>query len=216
MSKIQYLDNLIKGEEQEVEIYKLLQKTSYFNNKVVSRDLTIKISSDTATQIDNLLITQNAVYVIESKNYKGIVSGDCNEKKINKTTNNGITFTVTNPVFQNEKHIESIINLLNIPKHRVYSISVVGHDTVVGEIFGATTEYRMTRHKYLIKITELTALIRKIEKEQMSKLYSKKQLKSLKLMFKEIENDTEAKEIHRKMIEEIRLKNNSKYYRRKK
>lgn len=65
------------------------------------------------TQIDHIVISVYGIFVIETKNYKGwITGGEYAENWIKNVYGNKYSFR--NPLKQNYAHIKSIMNLINI------------------------------------------------------------------------------------------------------
>lgn len=84
------------------------------NNYLLFNDLYIMDKEKNATvQIDHILITNKAIYVIETKNYKGWIFGDEKSYKwtqvIYKEKNQ-----FYNPIKQNEGHIKALKNELGL------------------------------------------------------------------------------------------------------
>ncbi len=86
------------------------------------------------TQIDHIIVSQYGIFVIETKNMKGWIFGDKNQKtwtqKIYKHTNK-----FQNPLHQNYKHVKTLESLLNINKNIIFSIiTFVGDSTFKTEM----------------------------------------------------------------------------------
>jgi hypothetical protein len=104
-----------------------------------------------SSQIDNMLLTQKALYVIEVKNYQGYIFGnEVNDewtvtvKHVNtKKTKSGRTYNKVhiskhrfyNPIKQNKTHINKIKNLTDILNVLpVYNIVVFGKNAVIKDV----------------------------------------------------------------------------------
>ena len=73
----------------------------------------------TYTQIDHILVTPYGVYVIETKNYSGMVKGDVLETQWVHETRKG-AYDFYNPVKQNDAHLKALFTLLpTIPKQYI-------------------------------------------------------------------------------------------------
>lgn len=71
------------------------------------------------SQIDHVVLTPYGIFIIETKNYQGIIKGT---RKQRKWYVNG-KFEILNPLIQNYGHIESVKMAINIPKEkRIFSI----------------------------------------------------------------------------------------------
>ena len=64
-------------------------------------------------EVDSILLTPQALFVIEIKSIKGIIEGDGQlthwKKKLGDKE-----FKISNPIIQNEKHIEHILKMINV------------------------------------------------------------------------------------------------------
>lgn len=56
-------------------------------------------------QIDHLVVSRSGIFVIETKNYLGMVSGNAKDKYLYRSVLN-MHYRTGNPVFQNEWHLE--------------------------------------------------------------------------------------------------------------
>ncbi|MCF6340317.1 MAG: NERD domain-containing protein [Sulfurimonas sp.] len=91
-------------------------------------------TKDGTTQIDHIIVSKYGIFVIETKNMKGWIFGDKNQKtwtqKIYKYTNK-----FQNPLHQNYKHVKTLESLLNINKDKIFSvITFVGDSTFKTEM----------------------------------------------------------------------------------
>ena len=77
----------------------------------------------TTSEIDMLFITDKGIFVIESKNLSGFISGEPDEFWWNQKIGNNINFKFYNPIMQNDTHIKVLKEHLpdNLP---IYSIVV--------------------------------------------------------------------------------------------
>ena len=86
------------------------------------------------TQIDHIIVSKYGVFVVETKNMKGWIFGDPNQKtwtqKIYKHTT-----TFQNPLHQNYKHVKTLEFLLGLNDQQVHSLVVfVGDSTFKTEM----------------------------------------------------------------------------------
>lgn len=114
----------------------LWKKRSHYKNiKEIGRSAELKINGDLYTwsrqtknlfldssyflykqnkvfEVDSILLTDRALYVIEIKSIKGIIKGDAQKsswiKKLGEQE-----FPITNPIVQNDRHIEHILKMTN-------------------------------------------------------------------------------------------------------
>ncbi len=97
------------------------------------KNFTISTQNGT-TQIDHIIVSKYGIFVIETKNMKGWIFGDKNQKtwtqKIYKYSNK-----FQNPLHQNYKHVKTLEALLNIDKDKIFSIvTFVGDSTFKTEM----------------------------------------------------------------------------------
>ena len=87
-------------------------------------------ANERLTQIDHIVVAKTGIYVIETKNYKGLITGYENaatwtqhlhKKKIN----------FHNPIRQNYGHIKSLSTVLNLPESKFISIIAFDPDATV-------------------------------------------------------------------------------------
>lgn len=82
-----------------------------------------------STQIDHIFISRFGIFVVETKNMKGSISGGAHQAQWTQHLAQQ-TFTFQNPLRQNYKHILALDALLNIPTNALHSIvAFVGAST---------------------------------------------------------------------------------------
>lgn len=97
------------GEKTVRKILKTLPNNQYkvFNNLILH-------TAHGTTQIDHVVVSQYGIFTIESKNYKGIITGNQNDRywiqNINHTKDNKFY----NPIKQNEGHKNALESALKI------------------------------------------------------------------------------------------------------
>jgi hypothetical protein len=90
------------------------------NEYIVLNDIMIKSSKGTH-QIDHIIISEFGIFVIEMKNYFGLIIGDENKNKwIQYLGSNKYYFN--NPIHQNYGHIKALQELLNLSENKFVSI----------------------------------------------------------------------------------------------
>ena len=159
-----------KGKKFEKEIHKILTKIAMTKGGIEFHDLMFKFG-DSTSQIDNVLLSDKALYVIEAKNYSGYIYGSIQQDYWTttlKTTRNyksksGRTYSKSfvnkyqfyNPHKQNETHVKSIMNILSkrIP---VFNIVVFSNRATLQKINNQSD-------KHIIQLKDLTTLIDKKE-----------------------------------------------------
>ncbi len=99
------------------------QKYKLFKNVILH-------TQDGATQINHIIVSQYGIFIIKTKNMKGSIFGDINQKRwIQKTYNQTAMFQ--NPLDQCYKHIKIIESRLNMSAGKIFCVIVfVGDNTL--------------------------------------------------------------------------------------
>lgn len=107
----------------EYLVYKEIENLSgYFK---VLANLQISINEEKKIEIDMIIIHENGLFVIESKNYRGCIYGKENKKEWIQVLDNGFKKTFDSPIFKNKNNIKDLINILNIVETEdIYSLIV--------------------------------------------------------------------------------------------
>lgn len=116
----------IKGAEGEIKIASILKSTPG-NGKILLNTYIPKINNHKEfTEIDIIYINSSGIYVIESKNYSGVIVGsDEYTQWEQRFRGNNNKYRFYNPVRQNEDHIKHLQNLLyNVNKDAFHSLIV--------------------------------------------------------------------------------------------
>lgn len=117
------MNKMIKkiGETAEISINRDIKVwAKYTNNKFIPSSL-FKYDENKVFEVDSILITDKALIVIEIKSIKGGIEGISSEIKWEKVLGDNRHY-ITNPVIQNDKHIEHIIKMTKI---KVPTISLI-------------------------------------------------------------------------------------------
>lgn len=127
-------------------IIAIFLKSSYFKGKlgeaVVSRSITKKLDSsiyhiinnvtlssfDGTTQIDHIIVSIYGIFVIETKNMKGWIFGDKNNKTWTQTIYKR-SHKFQNPIHQNYKHIKTLVKITGIEEDKFHSVIVFTGDS---------------------------------------------------------------------------------------
>lgn len=99
--------SIVKGKKGENKIKKILKDI----DGVILSNLYF-IYPNYSTEIDILFINECGVFVIESKNYKGKIHGNW-EDKMWKQFINGEMWELINPIYQNNIHVKEVEKVLN-------------------------------------------------------------------------------------------------------
>jgi hypothetical protein len=117
----------------EGEIYK--QFNGIYGEKIIENDvenltkrilcnLYIPMGNGYFTEVDILGLSNNYIFVIESKNYSGWIFGSEKDKYWTQTINQNSRNKFYNPIMQNNTHINALSNFLKIDKSKFISIIV--------------------------------------------------------------------------------------------
>lgn len=103
------------------------------NNYHLIKNVTLP-TEDGTTQIDHIIVSRYGVFVVETKNMKGWIFGNANQKtwtqKIYKHSSK-----FQNPLHQNYKHVKTLESLLELNPEQIYSLVVfVGDSTFKTEM----------------------------------------------------------------------------------
>lgn len=80
-------------------------------------------TKDGSTQLDHLLIIPQGIFVIETKNMQGLISGGGQDRDWTQEIG-GRTRSFQNPLRQNYKHTKTLRELLDISEQHVFSLVV--------------------------------------------------------------------------------------------
>ena len=122
---IEQVTSITRGERSERRLILTLLKAG-INPKAIFHDLYIQKPSGEYTQVDVVVVTKAGIIVFEVKDYSGWIFGNEHQKYWTKILANGkVKYRFYNPVMQNARHIQAIIQCLpqnsNVP---IYSVIV--------------------------------------------------------------------------------------------
>ena len=81
--------------------------------RYVINDLRIRVNEEKTVQIDHVLINPNGIFVIETKNYSGIIYGTESQHEWTQVLKYGrVKNKLYNPTKQNKSHVYHITNLI--------------------------------------------------------------------------------------------------------
>lgn len=135
--------------------------------KYVINDLTLEDSNGKTSQIDHILISRNGVFVIETKNYSGMIFGD--ESKIYWTQvlkYGKVKNQFYNPVKQNATHIYRLKEITGTTLPLISVVVFIQGNT--SNVFSPKVFTIAEMNKYIdeLRLFDLTT-------EQMEELYNK-------------------------------------------
>ncbi len=105
-------------------------------------------------QIDHIVVSTFGIFVIETKNYTGYITG--NEYGDQWTQNKKFSFQ--NPIKQNYGHIKALAELLNLPEDMFISIVV----------FSVDADVKVKTEKHLIYTVQLGRTIRSYKQQRFN------------------------------------------------
>jgi len=120
------------GEKQITRILKTLDPKEY----ILINDLYLPKEDGKTTQIDHVLIGPQGIYVIETKNYKGWITGS-EHKQTWTQTNYKRKDKFYNPIWQNSGHIKALQAAIGDSLHDVPIHSII--------VFGRQAELKFTQ-----------------------------------------------------------------------
>lgn len=143
-----------KGRYGEYIIYKVLQTQEKYGAKFLFNCYLPKENNQT-TEIDIILLTLNGIIVFESKNYRGWIYGNENQKIWTQTLPAGNKIQKEhfyNPIMQNKSHIKVLKNFIgaDIP---IYSVIVFSNDCKLENITASDPMTEIIRLQYLTATT---------------------------------------------------------------
>ena len=117
------------GKTTEKLVNKDLAQYAMHTKNKFSKGAIFNYGDNKVFEVDSILVTTEAIFVVEIKSVKGNVVGDANEANLWKEK--GVNrYSITNPIKQNDKHIMHIKNILGV---RVPIVSLI--------VFGDTTDF---------------------------------------------------------------------------
>lgn len=93
-----------------------LDKSKY----LIFKDVTLP-TDDGTTQIDHIIVSQYGVFVIETKNYKGWIFGDANQKTWTQVLYKKKS-KFPNPLHQNYIHVKVLKELLGLTNAQIFNV----------------------------------------------------------------------------------------------
>lgn len=190
----------IIGEQNVQNVLKKLNQKKYY----IFNDIILSHPNKRTSQIDHLIISRKGIFVIETKNYSGVLYGDVKEKYwIHISGKN--RHTVYNIIFQNQGHIKCVKNKikdillkeLDEKQYEKFFVSLL--------LFNENCKVKIKRplfYKKNFKICKISSLIKNIKKRHRFNIISKRRYIEL---ISEIEkNNISSKQNLKKHIYQIK------------
>ena len=127
----------VKGRRGETKVKKKAKRISRHGGQM-RNDILLPTDRGTS-QIDHLLVTKHGIFVIETKNYSGIVEGHANSQMWRQYFPDGRTEPryFLNPLIQNIGHIKALKDILGANKNiPIHSLVVFPDKCVFPEVGG--------------------------------------------------------------------------------
>ena len=186
-----------KGNYGEFEIFHSLEKINA-HIKILS-NLYIPKEDGTFTEVDLVLLSRTGIYVIESKNYKGNISGDENDRYWAQSFRTRKKYKFYNPILQNNGHIKAIKSLLKIEDPDIFkSYIVFGNDCNLENVNISSEDIKIVKRYYLYNEIEkeIKESEKKVSVEELYRYYNK--------LLAFIHADDNIKRIHKDSIENFK------------
>lgn len=141
------------------------------NNKFIPSTL-FKYGHDKVFEVDSVIVTQKALIVVEIKSIKGGIEGTASAPKWEKVLGS-VRHDITNPIIQNDKHIQHIISMLET-KIPTISLIVFSNRAQYLNIKEAPSHVVVTRQSELFDILdEINAsLPQSMNEDQVKDIYN--------------------------------------------
>jgi hypothetical protein len=196
-----------KGKRLEAKIDTILKKMSLEVGGFEFRDYMIPYGERTS-QIDNIFMSQKAIYVIEAKNYQGFIFGS--ESQASWTLTRKTTKTYTNkrgksyqksfinkypfysPMMQNQTHIEALKKLMNTTAP-IYNIVVFSNKALLKDV--------KTNSIDCINVKDLYKTIKIIESKLTHTISLDEQIEIVDTLFLENITSKKLRKLHVKYIQ---------------
>lgn len=118
-----------KGNDGEFLVAKELTTFLDESKYKVLNDILLQIDNDKTAQIDHIVVSTYGIFVIETKNWNGFITGGKDSYFWSKRNSGNNIEIMKNPIKQNERHIEALKQIfskynININKELFYSLIV--------------------------------------------------------------------------------------------
>lgn len=172
------------GEKKVAHILTRLPKDQY---RIIN-DLLIRTPSGNTTQIDHIVISEYAIFVIETKNYQGMIyGGEYSEYWTQNIFGN--KYQLRNPIIQNHGHIRAIKALLQ-DYGKIPYVSIVA--------FSRQASLGVTANSPVIYWDQILAIINQFEEKRIS------HIQVVGIYNKLLESNTDSKATRKEHICNVR------------
>ena len=154
---IKSYESKVKGYVGEKLVAKKLSQLNKRNYKIIN-NLLLKTLKGTA-QIDHIVISQYGIFVIETKNYKGIITGNEYDDNWNQILFNNKE-VLRNPIKQNNGHIKALKDV--IPALRYKKINSI-------ILFTKRSNLKVNTETTVIYYNKVNKVIKRSRKKEFTK-----------------------------------------------
>lgn len=151
------------------------------------------------TEIDTVLLHESGIYVFETKNVSGEVSGDLEQERWNLYLNERTQHTLYNPLKQNQGHIGALLRQLrtSYSRARVYSFVVFSDRCILKHVPASGNRFQV------IHFGELKQALANVLKHSAN-VHNKKQLDEWMAALQPCINVSESvKQAHRESVQKM-------------
>ena len=129
---------------------------------------------DGTSEIDVLVLHENEIFVIESKNYSGWIFGNEKQQKWTQMLNKNTKEYFYNPIKQNKTHITALSEYLKIDKNQMKSLIVFSERCELKKVPESTEEYIIIKRDKLIQTikNETQNKEQQFSREQIDEIYN--------------------------------------------
>ena len=112
----------MKGRSGEARVNRRIAPKGDDDAHILMRDVTLPTARGT-TQIDHIMLTPGAIFVVETKNMAGWIFGGADQARWTQTLGRRKT-QFQNPLRQNHKHVLAVRDVLGIPLEHIENLAV--------------------------------------------------------------------------------------------
>ena len=175
-------NNDVRRFVSEGNLVMLLRK--FFESKIILRNTIIPYYKK-QTEIDIIMIHTSGIFVFESKNIGGNITGNINDEKWSVKYPNGKVYDTRNPIKQNRYHIDALRDLLTPPDKDTFKSFVVFSNRL-GKL-AVKNDFNVTQTN-MCRLSELKNIVLK-RIEQTPNILSQDQIKHFEDVIKRVQND---------------------------
>ena len=110
-----------KGKRGEMRVFNILTQ-GLPDGYIILNDIYLPSVGDTTAQIDHIVVSQYGIFVIETKNYSGLIFTDARGAEWAQSLHGPKRPFEDNPIRQNDSHICAIAECLGISKNYLHGV----------------------------------------------------------------------------------------------